>query len=122
MPFLGKLDQNGTETYCFKTSKCLAAIEELSGFESDLVLMIKNIQFRPVRNNFPAKLKNCIKEINNTDGLLVNADKSTNNYKFSKDQYKKHFCDNVTLRKLIQNVIGIKSIASIVMHKISVKK
>ena len=58
--------------------------------------MLKNIQLRPARNNFLAKLKSDIKEINNTDELLVNADKSTNIYKFSKDQYKKHLCDNVT--------------------------
>ena len=39
--------------------------------------------------------KNGIKEIDNTNELLVNADKSTNIYKFSKDQYKKHLCDYV---------------------------
>ena len=58
--------------------------------------MINNIQFRPVRNNFQAKLKNDIKEINNMNELLVNADKSTNIYQFSKDQYKKYLCDNGT--------------------------
>ena len=58
--------------------------------------MIKNIQFRPVRNNFLAKLKNDIKEINSTNELLVNADKSANIYKFSNNQYKKHLCDNIT--------------------------
>ena len=41
-------------------------------------------------------MKNDSKEINNTDELLVNADESTNIYKFSKDQYKKYLCDNVT--------------------------
>ena len=41
MQFLGKLDQNGTETYGFKTNKYLPAIEELNEFESDLVSMIK---------------------------------------------------------------------------------
>ena len=41
MQFLGKLDQNGTETYGFKTNKYLLAIEELNEFESDLVSMIK---------------------------------------------------------------------------------
>ena len=82
------MDQSGTETYGFKTNKCPSAIEKLSEFESDLISMIKNIQFR--------NKKNGIKEINNTDELLVNADKSTNIYKFSKDQYKKHLCDNVT--------------------------
>ena len=52
--------------------------ELLSKFESELISMTKNIQFRPVRNNLLAKLKNDIKEINNMDELLVNADKSTN--------------------------------------------
>ena len=84
MQFLWKLDQNRTETYGFKTNKCLPAIEELSEFESDLVSMIKNIQFRPVRNNFLTQLKSDKKEINNTNELLVNADKSTNIYKFSR--------------------------------------
>ena len=111
MHFLGKLDQNGTLTYGFKKNKCLPVIEELSEFESDLVSMVENIQFRPVRNNFLAKLKNNIKEINNTDELLVNADKSTNIYKFSKDQYKKHLCDNVTktYKNLIVNNINYEA-------------
>ena len=52
--------------------------------------MIKNIQFRPVRNNFLAKLKDDIQEVNNTNELLVKADTSRNIYKFSKDQYKKY--------------------------------
>ena len=92
MQFLGKLDQNRAEAYGFKTNKCPKKNE----LKSDLVLMINNIQFRPVRNNFLAKLKNDIKEINNTNELLVNADKSTNIDKFSKDQYKKYLCDNGT--------------------------
>ena len=41
------------------------------------------------RNNFLATVKNNIKEIINTDELHVNADKSTNINKFSKEQYKK---------------------------------
>ena len=88
--FLGNLDQNGAETYGFKTNKCPPAIGELGEFESDLVSVIKNIQFRPVGNNFLAKLKNGIEENNNKDELLVNADKSTNIYKISKYQSKKH--------------------------------
>ena len=65
-------------------------------FESDLVWMINSIQFRPVRNNLLAKLKNDIKGINNPDELLANANKSRNIDKFSKDQCKKHLCDNIT--------------------------
>ena len=73
-----------------------ATIAELSEYESDLVSIIKNIQFRYVRNNLLAKLKNDIKEINNTNELLVKADKSTNIYKFPKDQCKKYLFDNLT--------------------------
>ena len=65
--FLGKLDQNGAEAYRFKTHKCPTTIEELNEFKFDLISMIKNIQLRPVRNNFLAKLKSDIKEINNRD-------------------------------------------------------
>ena len=65
-------------------------------FESDLVWMINSIQFRPVRNNLLAKLKNDIKRTNNPDELLANTNKSTNIDKFSKDQCKKHLCDNIT--------------------------
>ena len=63
MQFLGKLDQNGTETYGFKVNKCLPASGELREFESDLVPMIKNIQLRSAKNNFIAKLDNEIKII-----------------------------------------------------------
>ena len=85
MQFLGKLGHNGTETYNFRTNKCPSAIVELE-FESDLISMIKNIQFRSVKSNLLAKLKNNIKKINNTDELLVNADQSATKYNFSKDQ------------------------------------
>ena len=96
MQFQKKLDPNETETYNFKRNKRPPAIEKLSEFESDFISIIKNIQSRPMRNNFLAKLKNDIKENNNTDELLVNTDKSPNIHKFSKDGYKRHSCDSVT--------------------------
>ena len=71
------------------TNKCLPAIKDLIDFEPDLTPMIKNIQFRPARNNFVAKSKNNRKQIHSTEELLVNTDKSTNVYTFSKNQYKK---------------------------------
>ena len=117
MQFLGKLDQNRAETYGFKTNKCPPAIEELTELESDLVSMINNIQSRLVRNNFLAKLKNYIQKIKNTNELLVNADKSTNIYKFSKDQYKKYLCDNGT--NTYKNLTEIRSITLIMKQKLS---
>ena len=58
--------------------------------------MINEIEFRPVRNNFLSKLKNDIKNINNTPEILVNADKSSNIYKLSKDDYNKYMLENIT--------------------------
>ena len=119
IPFLRKLDQNGREICGFKTHECPPAIEELSEFESDLVSMIKNIQFRPARNNFLAKLKNDIKEINNTDELLVNADKSKTFTKVLKINTRIIYV--ITLQKLTQNLIETKSIISMMKQKLSVK-
>ena len=49
--------------------------------ENTLLMMVQNIEFRPVRNNFLSKLKDDVKVINNTKEIFVNADKSTNIYK-----------------------------------------
>ena len=59
-------------------------------------MMIQNIKFRLVRNDFLSKLKEDVKVINNTKELLVNADKSTNIYKMNKDVYNKYLTDNIT--------------------------
>ena len=55
-----------------------------------------NIQFRSIRNKFLSKLSKDIKSINKTKELLVNADKSTNIYKMSKQDYRKHLRNNIT--------------------------
>ena len=52
-----------------------------------------NIQFRPIRNKFLSKLS--IKS-NKTKELLIYADKSTNIYKMSKEDYRKHLRNNIT--------------------------
>ena len=58
--------------------------------------MINNIEFRSVRNNSLSKLKNDTKTINSTQVILVNADKSSNIYKLSKDDYNKYMLENIT--------------------------
>ena len=73
---------------CFKSRKCPPAIDELGPFESDLQRMISNIEFRAIRNQFLSKLSKDINNIKKTTELLINADKSTNIYKTSKEDYK----------------------------------
>ena len=96
LEFLGKLGSNEKETFGFKSHKCLPSVDELAGLESDLLMMVHNIEFRPVRNNFLSKLKEDVKVINNTKELLVNADKSTNIYKMNKDMHIKYLTENIT--------------------------
>ena len=84
------------ETFGFKSHNCPPYVNELAEFESDLLTMVHNIEFRPVRNNFLSKLKDDVKVINNTKEVLVSADKSTNTYKINKNAYNKYLTENIT--------------------------
>ena len=94
--FLGKLDNQVKNNYGFKSSKCPPSVDQLSSFESDLLMIIHNVGFQPVRNRFLLKLKEDVKTTKNTKKLLINADKSSNIYKMDKDTYKKYLRENVT--------------------------
>ena len=95
LELLGKIGSNKKETFGFKSHKCPPPVNELAEFESDLLTMIHNIEFRPVRNNFLSKLKDDVKVFNNTKEVLVNADKSTNTYKMNKNAYSKYLTENI---------------------------
>ena len=94
--FLGKLDNQVKNNYGFKSSKCPPSVDQLSSFESDLLMMIHNVGFQPIKNRFLLKLKEDVKTTKNTKELLINADKSSNIYKMDKDTYKKYLRENVT--------------------------
>ena len=63
LQFLEKLEKNNKETYGFKSRICPQGVDELNKFEEDLMLMIKNIDFRNVHNDFQEKIKHDITEI-----------------------------------------------------------
>ena len=83
--FLGRLDNKVRDNFGFKSGKCLPLVNELSNFESDLLIMIHNIEFQPVKNGFLSKLKEDVKNIKNTKEFLINTDMSSNIYKMDKD-------------------------------------
>ena len=83
--FLGRLDNKVRDNFGFKSGKCLPLVNELSNFESDLLIMIHNVEFQPVRNGFLLKLKEDVKTIKNTKEFLINTDMSSNIYKMDKD-------------------------------------
>ena len=83
--FLGRLDNKVRDNFGFKSGKCLPLVNELSNFESDLLIMIHNVEFQPVKNGFLSKLKEDVKTIKNTKEFLINTDMSSNIYKMDKD-------------------------------------
>ena len=96
LQFLGKLESQSTQTYGFPSRKCPPAIEQLSKFELDLMMMIKNIEFRKVVNEFQDKLDNDLQEIRQSSNLFIHADKSRNIYKVKTNEYDKLMKENIT--------------------------
>ena len=58
--------------------------------------MVKNIQFKNVKRDFPEKLREDINEIKTSAKVLVAAGKSRHNYKMGKQQYTKLLTTNFT--------------------------
>ena len=63
LEFLGKLDSNSNKnkTCGFKSLKCSPAVEEMAQFENDLLLLINNVEFNKIHNNFQERLRQNIK-------------------------------------------------------------
>ena len=72
--------------------------------------MIKNIEFRNVKNYFQEKLKEDINEIKTSDKVFVAADKSRHIYKMDKQQYAKLLTENVTKTYKKSNISKINNI------------
>ena len=107
---LGKLDTNNKQTFGSRSPKCPPTVDELGSFETDLQEMISNIKFRPIRNKFLSKLNEDVKTIKNTNELLINVDKSSNIYKMTKEDYKKHLENNISKTYQKSNRNKIKTI------------
>ena len=98
LEFFVKLDSssNKNETCSFKSLKCPPDVEEMAQLENDLLLLIKNLEFKKVHNDFQMRLHDDIKEIKTSYKVFVSADKSRHIYKMEKDEYKKLLQDNIT--------------------------
>ena len=45
LEFFGKLENQVKDNYGFKSGKCPPSVNKLSSFESDLLMMIHNVEF-----------------------------------------------------------------------------
>ena len=58
--------------------------------------IIKSLKFRKTRSHFQKRLKDDINTIHNRDTTLTFADKTSNLYKFKKEQHQKMLSDSIT--------------------------
>ena len=94
--FDGKLGPSEKKTHGFSTPYHPEPCPDLVQFESDLMNMIRNIEFRSVHNDFQAKMRSDIKNIKQSGKVIVSADKSSNLYKVSKADYETHLVNSIT--------------------------
>ena len=94
--FKNKSTAKDKETYGFKSRASPPQDVDLIPFESDLLLMIRSIQFRQVENEFQKELQEKIRDINKDQKVYVPADKTRNFYKIKDCTYKKALMENIT--------------------------
>ena len=75
------------EKYGFKSLRAAPKIKELQKLEDALYDLVKNIRFRKYSNSFQRQLKEDRNKILNETKIIVPADKSSNFYKITKDEY-----------------------------------
>ena len=73
----------------FKSKNYPNICNKLESFDKDLFNIIKKIEFKNLRGEFQAKLKEDISEIKSSSEVSVFADKTTNIYKMSVDTHEK---------------------------------
>ena len=69
--FFNKLSSSEIETSCFPSNKCPSTVDELSAFESDLLIMIKYIEFRKITDVFQSKLQEDIKIVKQSKNVFI---------------------------------------------------
>ena len=90
-------DGDSNNNFGFKSRKCPPQNEDLNNFEADVYNMIKNIEFRHIRDDFQDQLQEeDIKKINNSTKAFIPADKTANYYQIDKATHNKLLADNIT--------------------------
>ena len=86
------------ETYGFKWKRSPPHVKELDQFKDSFLDMIQSIQFKANhhQNNLQRKLRNDITEIRTDKHVFVKADKTTNYYKTTPEEYMRLLNKNLT--------------------------
>ena len=73
-------ESTDSNNYGFKSRKCPPQNEEMDKFQTDLLEMVRNIEFRNVKDKFQDKLNEDINRINKSSKAFIPADKTSNFY------------------------------------------
>ena len=84
------------QTFGFKSENTAPANILLKPFEDDLLETISKIEYKNVTNPLQTIMEQDKKKINECEDVIVQADKTSNLYKMSPDQYKKLLLENIT--------------------------
>ena len=68
----------------------------MASLENDLLKLVKNFKFPKIQSNFQKKLNEDIKTIRKSEKTLTQADKTSNVYKLSKNEYNNLLTSAIT--------------------------
>ena len=80
-------DNPEVETYGLPTEKCPQQVKELIQFENEVLQLAKNVQFKKVNNPFQTRMKEDAQKMRNSGKTMTSADKTTNFYRQSAEEY-----------------------------------
>ena len=87
--YLNPSSKTTKRTFNFRSINNPKRLRELDKFKSDLVKIVKNIQFRKYNNSFQRKIHDDKRRIQNSNNVIVHADKTSNLYEVTPSDYKK---------------------------------
>ena len=104
----------------FKSNNPPPHVKELKGFQNDLLKLTENLEFKPRTNDFMEILKEDLAKIDNTDKVIVKADKTTNKYLMEPTEYKELLEKNVQSEYRKEDTKNVDKV--VVEHQEVVKK
>ena len=108
--FMSRNESLQMENYGLPTAKCPGQVKEMVQFENELLLLAKNIEFKSLSSTFQTRMKNDLKSMRDSGKTLTPADKTTNMYRLSPEEYNRLKQNAVTSKykkastKIKQNV------------------
>ena len=92
-------DSEKKQTFGFKSNNSVPQfneLEQLKGFEEDLLNLIENVKFKPIEDQFQRKMREDCKKIKDSKNVITPADKTANLYEIPVNEYKQLIRNQVT--------------------------